>query len=363
MKHIQYSLLFSIYVFQDISQTDGITCYRVPWKYGSAVNFKLCVIDTPGFCDSRGSEFDKATPEMFKNLFKKRIQSIDALCFVLPVSCVRLTHTQKYIFTSILELFANDISENIFLFLTFDDGAAGEPTPLCVLRNARIPFKDDMYFRFNNAYVSKEGSSKDVWIKRAESFSGFFNKLQTTNKMSLANTKAVLETREFLEMKLANILKTIGNQVTDIMNIKQDKKNIAEHEEDIENNKDFTKPYQDTKTDTITETREELTKRYDVAKEAAEGRTEMMNTNKARLKKSLEELDSNLKQVAEKIKILQLHALRPNFESMEDFLDKVIDREKMPLTDKNFDERVEILTTIRKLVLSNVPLTTMMKDF
>ncbi|CAG2246120.1 unnamed protein product [Mytilus edulis] len=250
---------------QDVSQTNGITCYRIPWKFGSRVNFKLCVIDSPGFGDSRGLEFDKAIPEMEQELRR------------------------------------------------------------------------------------------------------FFYETTNYKSISLANTKAVLDTRDFLEMKLANILKTIGNQVTVIMNIKQDKLFIAEHKEDIENNKNFTKTYQvklptmvshdyeslnckkcnetchercsviagifiwtceamtsfkcgicpgkcstdhhrmekfthETKTESRSETIEELKRRYDVATEGAEGRTEMMNKNRASLKKSLKELDSILQQVKRKLR-------------------------------------------------------------
>lgn len=412
---------------QDVSQTNGITCYRIPWKFGSRVNFKLCVIDTPGFGDSRGLEFDKAIPEMVKNLFKKGIQSIDAICLVLPVSCVRLNDAQKYIFTSILEIFAKDISENIVLFITYDDGVIGEPNPLCALRSACIPFKENMYFRFNNANVFKN-EHKDVSIGRNNSFEDFFEKLRTTKSISLANTKAVLDTREFLEIKLESILKTIGNQVTDIMNIKEDKSFIADHKEDIENNKNFTKTYHvklptmvshdydslnckqcnetchercsvitgmfiwtceamtdfkcgictgncstnlhkmekfthETKTETRSETIEELKRRYDVAKEGADGRTDMMNQNRARLEKSLEELDSILQQVEEKIKKLKEYALRPNFKCMQDFLDKLISKERTPPVCDTFKERVDILTTIREFVLSGKSLTEMMKDF
>ncbi|CAG2226131.1 unnamed protein product [Mytilus edulis] len=167
-------------------------------------------------------------------------------------------------------------------------------------------------------------------------------------------------------MQLMKIQKTIGNQVTDIMNIKQDKEFIAKHEKDIENNKDFIKTYQvnvpikvakdfeslncticsetchencsvpagfliwtceamtnfkcgicpgkcstdyhtmqkfthETKTENRTETREELKKRYEVAKKGAAGCTEMVTRNRASLEQSLKELDKILKQVEEKI--------------------------------------------------------------
>lgn len=128
------------------------------------------------------------------------IQSLDALCLVVPVSCTRLNDQQKYVFssTSILELFAKDIFGNIFLFLTYDDGAAGEPVTLGALRKADIPFKEDMYFRFNNANVFKKDSG-DVWRARNNSFSRFFYELLVIPSNSLSSTKEVLDSRKFLE--------------------------------------------------------------------------------------------------------------------------------------------------------------------
>ncbi|CAG2226130.1 unnamed protein product [Mytilus edulis] len=161
---------------QNESQTNGITCYRIPWKHGSKIDCKLCVIDTPGFNDTRGPEFDKQISEMVKNLFQKGIKGLDALCLVVNVTRVRITDREMYVFSSILELFAKDISDNIFLFLTHDDGATGEPTILQSLRKSDIPIKNGMHFRFNNANLFSILHSSEVWKAKDNNFSRFFDK-------------------------------------------------------------------------------------------------------------------------------------------------------------------------------------------
>ncbi|CAC5384559.1 unnamed protein product [Mytilus coruscus] len=412
---------------QYVSQTNGITCYRIPWKDDSSIKCKLCVIDSPGFGDSRGEEFDKTIPEKVKNLFQRGIRSLDALCLVVPVSCTRLTDPQKYVFSSILELFAKDISDNIFIFLTYDDGAAGYPVALGALREADIPFKEDMYFRFNNANVFKTEHSDDVWRKRNNSFSRFFDKLMTLPSVSLSSTKEVLDSTAFLEIQLANIQKTIGDQVIDIMNIKEDKQFIENNEKDIESNKNFTKTVQvkepiieshsyaslncvscqktchlgcwvvgswliwtcevmsesrcrvcrcrcgtethalqyfthETKTVTKTETLEELKRRYDVAKEGAEGRKDIMDKNRASLKKSLEELNGIIKQVDENIEKLRTKAVKPKIKSMDEYLDNVIAKVKDSTVDKTNYERVQILQNVKKAVSSKTSLTDLVTD-
>ena len=59
---------------------------------------------------------------MIRELFKNWIDSVNRICFVASSSSARLTSTQKYIFSSIVSLFGNDIAENFIPMLTFSDG-------------------------------------------------------------------------------------------------------------------------------------------------------------------------------------------------------------------------------------------------
>ena len=85
----------------------------------------IILIDTPGFGDTSGPDKDRLIIEDIKNTFEKKLTKTDAVCFVAQSSNVRLTHNQKYIFSSVMSLFGKDIAENFIPMLTFCD--ANEP--------------------------------------------------------------------------------------------------------------------------------------------------------------------------------------------------------------------------------------------
>ena len=101
------------------SRTSFVTAYNIE---AFNDNPPITIIDTPGFGDNRGIKFDEKIVEMIRELFKNWIDSVNGICFVASSSSARLTSTQKYIFSSIVSLFGNDIAENFIPMLTFSDG-------------------------------------------------------------------------------------------------------------------------------------------------------------------------------------------------------------------------------------------------
>ena len=68
---------------------------------------------------------------------KGGIDRIDGIGFVAQASLPRLTHTQCYVFDSILSTFGKDITDNIFMMLTFAD--AKKPPVVEAIKAANIP--------------------------------------------------------------------------------------------------------------------------------------------------------------------------------------------------------------------------------
>ena len=99
--------------------------------------------------------------EMIRDLFKNWIDNVNGICFVASASSPRLTSTQKYIFSSIVSLFGNDIAENFIPMLTFCDGK--EPQILASLLDNESTFKKSIYehikdnnpwyLQFNNSAI------------------------------------------------------------------------------------------------------------------------------------------------------------------------------------------------------------------
>jgi len=66
--------------------------------------------------------------------FKEELSSLNAICFVEKPYCA----AQKYILTSILDLFGEDVKENIIAMLTFCDGRI--PNMVKVLEDPKCVF-------------------------------------------------------------------------------------------------------------------------------------------------------------------------------------------------------------------------------
>jgi len=196
---------------QSKSRTSYVTAYNIDGING---NPPITIIDTPGFGDSRGMKFDEKIIEMIRDLFKNWIDSVNGICFVASASSARLTSTQKYIFSSIVSLFGNDIAENFIPMLTFCDGK--EPQILASLLDNESTFKKSIYdhiknnnpwyLQFNNSAIfesNRTGKFTELfWELGMDSFKLFFTKLNLLSTKSLNHSKSVLETREKMQNKI-----------------------------------------------------------------------------------------------------------------------------------------------------------------
>ncbi|KAL3855330.1 hypothetical protein ACJMK2_014546 [Sinanodonta woodiana] len=207
------------------SQTEWITCYTIPSCPGSQLNYTLNIIDTPGFGDTRGITRDQEIVDQIRELFTtpppQGIQTLDAVC---------------EIFDSVLSIFGNDISKNIFVLITFADG--NEPPVKMALEAAHVPFQKT--FKFNNSALFVSTENKDdaqigqmFWKMGKESFHVFFTELTKTETQSLQLTADVLKTRQQLEATIQGLQPKICEGLNVINTIKQEKQAIDKHQADI----------------------------------------------------------------------------------------------------------------------------------
>lgn len=199
---------------------------------GLKVSCGVNIIDTPGFNDTR-KHFDKRITAQIKELFEKKIDHLDAILIVLPLSTERLTEGQEHIFSSILEMFGEDIKDNIFVTFTHDD-TGSEQSCLSLLNAAGVPYKG--YFRFNNAHVlskpksSEENIHMEFWKTRTDNFSKLFKTLETTHKTTIKSSIAVMRARTRLEIQLQALEDDLSQQVQYVANYKEDRSVIHEIE-------------------------------------------------------------------------------------------------------------------------------------
>lgn len=232
------------------SQTSDITAYTFHAMEGSPTPYTFTVIDTPGFGSTEGLKRDKEITEQIKEFFSisppEGIDHLDGIGFVVQSSESRLTKTQEYIFDSILAIFGKDVSQNIFMMVTFADGQ--RPPVLEAIKKAEIPSK--VSFKFNNSALYADNStdheSSDFnfdemfWKMGAGSFKKFFVEFPKYPSVSLRLTKEVLQEREQLQISLEGLNDQIQIGLNRIEEMRQEEIVLQQHEAKIKANKDFT---------------------------------------------------------------------------------------------------------------------------
>ncbi|XDV25664.1 hypothetical protein PO909_029543 [Leuciscus waleckii] len=214
------------------SQTSEITAYQINHNNGFRVPYSLTIVDTPGFGDTRGISHDQKITKQIQEFFSNPggIDHIDAVCFVVQGSLARLTHTQKYIFDSILSIFGKDIAENILVLVTFADGK--KPPVLEAIKVSEVPCStnesgEPLHFKFNNSALGFSSMNK------------FFTSLNKMETKSLSLTQEVLKERQQLEVHVQGLQPQINAGLTKLDEIKKTRDALDQHKTEMEANKDF----------------------------------------------------------------------------------------------------------------------------
>ncbi|XP_026106414.1 uncharacterized protein LOC113078309 [Carassius auratus] len=239
------------------SQTSEITAYQINHMDGFRFPYSLTIVDTPGFGDTRGISHDQKITAQIQEFFSARggIDCIDAVCFVVQASLARLTHTQKYVFDSILSIFGKDIAQNILVLVTFADGK--RPPVLEAIKVADVPCSttesgDPLHFKFNNSvlFATNNTSAHDeesdcdnfdemFWKLGFSSMKKFFTSLITMKTQSLSLTQEVLKERKQLEVHVQGLQPQINAGLTKLDEIKKTRAALEQHKAEMDANKDF----------------------------------------------------------------------------------------------------------------------------
>ena len=219
------------------SQTSAIAAYTFYWQEGFNVPYNLLLIDTPGFGDTRGLAQDEETLRQLNDLLNS-IDHIHAIGLVVQASLARLTANQKYIFTSVLSLFAKDISENVVILATFADKNVKVTD---ALKADKVPHSK--IFQFNNCALYADEYDKMTelhWKKCFVSMEKFFNYLVGVSDKSLKLTVEVLHQRKQLEMILNGLQPKIELMSTKAEALRTEEELLRNREDELKSNKDFT---------------------------------------------------------------------------------------------------------------------------
>lgn len=247
---------------QTHSQTSWVNAYKFMHTDDSSRRYRLTIIDTPGYGDTRGVEQDHTITTQIKEFFNSKdlgVDHINGIAFVVKASDVRLTAIQKYIFQSILNIFGSDIGNCIMIAATHADDSKDIPA-VAALTEAKVPINDELIFAVNNSSLYAQNSShkqkewkkinkyQTTWEENAEMYDKVCNALVRMNDKSLWLTKENLEARETLRIILANIEKRVRENVAMAVEIKKAEALVREQKEEKEKHKDcvYTVPVEHT---------------------------------------------------------------------------------------------------------------------
>ena len=99
---------------QATSQTDGVHLYYLR-DYN---NNPIIIIDSQGYGDTRGIQYDEKINEAFRYVFGSVINHINAVGFIAKATNNRIDILTQYIFSCVTSLFAGDVSENFIILAT-----------------------------------------------------------------------------------------------------------------------------------------------------------------------------------------------------------------------------------------------------
>ncbi|XP_078534869.1 uncharacterized protein LOC144821557 [Lissotriton helveticus] len=324
------------------SQTSSITSYRLIHQEGFQVPNSLTIIDTPGFGDTRGIDRDRFIVELIRKFFSTPdgVDHLDAVCFVVQSSLARLTHTQRYIFDSILSIFGKDVANNILVVVTFADGH--KPPVLEAIRVAEIPCPmlngTPVHFKFNNsalfAYNGCDESTNDAeednnfdkmfWKMGVNSLKRFFTSLNELETKSLRLTKEVLKERKQLEVTVESLQPQIRAGLTKQEEIRKTKAILEQNKDKMKANQNYEKARGEVMT--------------------GEGIFQQLNEELESVEERVAELIDELSQCLRRLEEI---ALKPNPLSTPEYIDLLILSEKEEAK-PGFMARIESLMAVRE---------------
>ena len=226
------------------SVTDKSEIYDIPSN--KLFNNNIRLIDTIGFGDTRGIEFDNKIAKDIKNLLDNyQIDNLKAICLVFKGSDTRAHDRLKYIYEKLFSLFSYDTKKNFIIIINFLDSNEYIPA-IEVLKNESLPFikifdnidtLPKFYFN-NNAYnTSDKLNYENIYENNKKNFNNFLKCLSNLNSISLNNTKKVINSRTYIIEQFEEINKRIEelNKTIDLM--KSMKMNLIDYDKDKNYNK------------------------------------------------------------------------------------------------------------------------------
>ena len=200
------------------------------------------IIDTTGFGDTRGIEYDNKNMKDIQNLFENsKIGKIHAICLVFKATETRAHDRFKYIIDKIFSLFGDDVKNNFIIIFTFFDFYSensiikvlkDENSSLCKILGDinNLPI-----FSFNNkAYFEKNRNLYyDIYEKNIKNYQDFFFYLSYIQPIELEKTKKILKARVQIREQINTFYVDTNRIIKEINTLKNINKNKSDKKRSI----------------------------------------------------------------------------------------------------------------------------------
>ncbi|KAM4720607.1 uncharacterized protein FYW61_015961 [Anableps anableps] len=226
---------------QTQSHTTDVIVYEIFGYEDETLPFSLTIIDTPGYGDTRGNEYDAIVSERLLDLFGSEdgVLEVNGVGLVMKASDNRLNDRLCYIFNSVMSLFGKNIVNKIVALITHSDGRKPENVLKALekkgIKCARNEDNEAVYFLFNNRQQDDRADDTEYLMhlnKISErGFTEFTDFLEQSAPQRLMTTTEVLKERKQLTACIQNlkeIIKVTEQKETESKQIKEALKRAEE---------------------------------------------------------------------------------------------------------------------------------------
>jgi len=203
---------------------EGCSVTDVPAIYNIEASnlFKnpIRLIDTAGFGDTRGPEYNEKITEDIRNLFEgSEIETLNAVCLIFKANQTRSTDRLKMVMNKLFSLFGNEIKNNIIIIFTFADNFK-KIEAVNTLKDKNGPFFEILgdiekipYFAFNNMayFTSDRDEVEKIYENNTKNFGSLLKKIFSLKRISLESTKKVINNRMHIKNNITNLCDKLNN--------------------------------------------------------------------------------------------------------------------------------------------------------
>ena len=220
------------------SQTDGLHLYYIKDNN----NKPIIIIDSQGFGDTRGKEYDELIFKAFEYAFTNIIDHINTIFFIAKSSDSRLDILTKYIFSCATSLFSEDISTNFIFLCTHADKTAFREGPLFIeIINADDNFKkiidqmDKKYWYILDSLSIFDDDIDDKICKYsfAQLYELFEEKIKNSKRKNILKSYEIISKRNDIKNIVKNIILQYKKIIPEKQKISEIEKKIIECQNSI----------------------------------------------------------------------------------------------------------------------------------